>query len=88
LERRLRRLERTPVTPAEVLNQIQHQALRGISDDDLTLVEAVAARGEPYLESVPEERAALEHYVTQLEAAALRITKRTLSSLGIRAWVG
>ena len=88
LERRLRRLERTPVTPAEVLNQIQDQALRAISDEDLEQVHAFAQRGVPFADSTAAERAALERYRAEAEAAALRITKQSLAGLGVHAPFG
>ena len=48
LERRLRRLERTVVTPPEILNEIQDHALRAISDEDLDQVHAFALRAVPF----------------------------------------
>jgi hypothetical protein len=87
-ERRLRRLERTVVTPLQVLQEIGNQALRAISDEDLDHLQAFFVRGGPYYESVPAERAALERYHAQLEAAALRITKRSLAGLGVHAPFG
>jgi NAD(P)-dependent dehydrogenase (short-subunit alcohol dehydrogenase family) len=52
----------TIVTATEVLHGIQGQALRAISDEELDLVHAFAAREAPFSDCTSSERAALELY--------------------------
>ena len=71
--------------PAELLHQIQDQALRAVSDEDLEQIHSFALREVPYSNCTPSERDALGRYRAEAEAAAFRIAKRSLAALGVHA---
>jgi hypothetical protein len=81
---RVRRLEQDqPVLRERVHDQIQTEAFRALTDQDLDALHAFLKRNETSLsgEFTPEEQAAAERYHVAAEAAALRITGRPLANL-------
>ena len=83
LKGRLGRLERTiNVTCASDLAQIQAIALRAISDENLGLLESFATRGATFENCSAAEKAALERYEVEIEAAKGLLRRRRLG------WVG
>jgi hypothetical protein len=80
LRRRLDLLEKnTHVNRTTVMEAITAAALRAIGDEDLVRLRPFAGREPPFLGCTPEQKAALDRYKAEYEAAALRITVQPLS---------
>lgn len=60
---------------------VYKQAAQVISDEDLERLRDFVKRGAPFSECTPEEKAAVERYHCQCEAAALKLTGRPLPKL-------
>jgi len=75
LRRRLDILERnTDLKRASVSDEIAAAALAALSDEDLEQLRSFADREPPFSGCTPEQKAALDHYHREYEAAARRIT--------------
>ena len=80
LKRRLDILERNRhATHTTVMEEITRTALAALSDEELELLRHFADREPPFWGYTPEQKAALDRYQAEYEAAALRITGQPLS---------
>jgi hypothetical protein len=83
LRRRLDLLEKnTQLNRASMQEEIMAAALSAMTLEDLEQLHQFGERGVPLSECTPEERAALDHYEIEHEAATRRITARPISKLG------
>ena len=71
---RLHRLEKSAyLTRASITDQIVSMALQAIGDDDLAQVQRFATRGATFEDGTADEKAALERYQAEADAAAIVI---------------
>ena len=82
LKGRLGRLERTIITSAGDLAQMQSVALRAVSDEDLEHLESIAGRRAPFTSCSAAESAALERYEAEINAKG-SLQRRSSGARGV-----
>jgi hypothetical protein len=84
LKNRLARLEHNLLGDrASVVEQINSAALGAVSDEDLDHLQDLRDSGAPLSKGSPEQRAALERYLAEWDAAAMSIYGRPLSRIAV-----
>ena len=82
LRRRLDLLEKnTHLKRASVSDEITAAALTALSDEELEQLRPFAGRELPFSGCTPEQKAVLDRYQAEYEAAALRIAGQPLAKL-------